>query len=179
MSENQFELWMVIASVVIAISFVVMALSLLTVALFVRKLMQVVHRVEEQAQPLVGQVEEIGNQGKEIAAQFNELSGHMVVASKNFSESTTMIKDEVRELKALVGSTAVATKEKVDNVSGAIERTSESVSTTVDFIGNKVVKPAAEIAALMIGIRKGLEVLFAPSPKRIDRAYHDNEMFIG
>ena len=38
---------------------------------------------------------------------------------------------------------------------------------------------AREIAAIMAGVRKGLEVLFAPSPKQIDRAYADDEMFIG
>jgi hypothetical protein len=31
----------------------------------------------------------------------------------------------------------------------------------------------------MAGIRKGLEVLFAPSPKQIDRVYTEDEMFIG
>ena len=34
-------------------------------------------------------------------------------------------------------------------------------------------------AALMAGVRKGLEVLFAPAPKQLDRAYTDEDMFIG
>jgi hypothetical protein len=31
----------------------------------------------------------------------------------------------------------------------------------------------------MAGVRKGLEVLFAPAPKQIDRVYVEDEMFIG
>jgi len=46
-------------------------------------------------------------------------------------------------------------------------------------IKNKIVVPAREIAAVMAGVRKGLEVLFAPAPKQIDRVYEDEEMFIG
>ena len=111
--------------------------------------------------------------------QFNELSRHLAIASKNFSDSTGLIKEEVAELKQLVGQTAIVAKDKIEIVSEAIDRTQLQVTTTADFIQEKVVKPASEIAALMAGIRKGLEVLFAPSPKRIDRAYHEDEMFIG
>jgi len=53
------------------------------------------------------------------------------------------------------------------------------VTTTADFVQDKIVEPAAEIAAIMAGVRKGLEVFFAPSPKRIDRVYTEDEMFIG
>jgi hypothetical protein len=31
----------------------------------------------------------------------------------------------------------------------------------------------------MAGVKKGLEVLFAPAPKRIDRVYVEDELFIG
>ena len=43
----------------------------------------------------------------------------------------------------------------------------------------RTILPALEVAAIMAGVRRGLEVLFAPRPKRIDRAYHEDEMFIG
>ncbi len=43
---------------------------------------------------------------------------------------------------------------------------------TTEFVNQKIVVPIREIAAVMAGVRKGLEVLF-------DRAYEDEEMFIG
>ncbi|MFN3330508.1 MAG: hypothetical protein ACK419_06245, partial [Pyrinomonadaceae bacterium] len=60
-----------------------------------------------------------------------------------------------------------------------IDRTHGQVVSTADFIQRKVIGPARELAAIMAGIRKGLEVLLAPTPKRIDRAYTDEELFIG
>jgi len=43
----------------------------------------------------------------------------------------------------------------------------------------KVIEPAREIAAIMAGFRRGLEVLVAPMPKPINQTYAEDEMFIG
>lgn len=170
---------MMISSIVTAICFVFMAIALIVVAVIAKKALRTVNRVEERVEPLIVQVNKITAQGNEIAVQFNELSVNLATASRHFAESSALIKEEVAELKVLVGQTAIVAKDKVELVSDTIDRTQLQVTTTADFIQNKVVEPAAEIAAVMAGIRKGLEVLFAPSPKRIDRAYHEDEMFIG
>ena len=38
---------------------------------------------------------------------------------------------------------------------------------------------ARELAAILVGVRRGLEVLVAPSPSPINRSYGEDEMFIG
>lgn len=169
-----------IASIVIAICFLVMAISLIAIANIVRKVVGTVNRLEDQVNPLITKVNTIGEQGKEIAVQFNEVSGHLSTATKHLSESVGLVKEEVIELKVLVGQTALVAKDKVELVSRTIDRTNHQVISTTDFIQTKVVEPAREVAAVMAGVRKGLEVLFAPPPKRpINRVYNDDEMFIG
>ncbi len=64
-------------------------------------------------------------------------------------------------------------------VSRSIDRTHSQVLDTTEFVNQKIVVPAREIAAIMAGVKRGLEVLFAPAPKQIDRVYMDDEMFIG
>ena len=179
MNASEPMFWMMIASIVISICFVIMAIALAWIAIIVRKVVGTVHRVEEKVDPLIKQVNLISEQGREISIQFNEMSGNISTATKYFAESAGLIKEEVAEIKLLVGQTAVTAKDKVALVSQTIDRTQTQVTTTADFIQDKVVQPAAELAAIMAGIRKGLEVLFAPSPKRIDKVYHDDEMFIG
>lgn len=176
-SDSQF--WMMITSIVTAACFIIMAIALAAIAIIVKKVIGMVNRLEKRIEPLLSQINQLSLQGRKIAGQFNELSGHLVTASKNVSESTGLIKEEVAELKQLVGQTAMVAKNKVEIVSEAIDRTQLKVTTTADFIQAKVIQPASEIAAIMVGVRKGLEVLFAPSPKRIDRAYQEDEMFIG
>jgi len=171
--------WIMIASIVIAICFIVMAIALTAIALIVRKIIGTVARVEEKINPLLTQVNAISVQGKEISVQFTEISGNLSTATKYFSESAGLIREELGELKQLVGATAIVAKDKVELVSRTIDRTQLQVVTTTDYIETKIVQPAREIAAVMAGVRKGLEVLFAPSPKQVDRAYTEDEMFIG
>jgi len=179
MDTNNYQLWMMIASIVIAICFIVMAIALIAIALIVNKIVGMVKGVEEKVEPLIAQVNAIGEQGKQISVQFTEISGHLSTATQYFSDSAGLIKDEVAEIKQLVGMTAHTAKDKIELVSNTIDRTHAQVAETTDFIQEKVVIPAREAAAIMAGVRKGLEVLFAPSPKRIDRVYTDDEMFIG
>jgi hypothetical protein len=179
MNANEPLFWMMISSIVIAVCFIVMATALIAIALTVKKVIGAISRVEEKVEPLMSKVNEIGAQGTEISKQFTEISGNLSTATKYFSESAGLIREEIAELKQVVGVTAIEAKNKVALVSQTIDRTQRQVVTTTDFIQHKVVVPAREIAAIMAGVKRGLEVLFAPSPKQIDRAYTDDELFIG
>jgi hypothetical protein len=97
----------------------------------------------------------------------------------HFSESLAIIKGEVGELKEMVSETAIQAREKVDLVSQTIDRTHRQVVVTTDFIQSKVIEPARELAAIMAGFRRGLEVLVAPAPKPVNQIYGEEEMFIG
>ena len=179
MNTSDPQFWMMISSIVIAICFIFMALALIFIAWFIWKVVGTVNRVEEKVDPLITKVNAMGEQGKQISVQFTEISNHLSTATEHLSESTGLIKEEVREIKQLVGMTAHEAKDKVALVSKTIDQTQLQVVDTTEFIQAKVVEPAREIAAIMAGVKKGLEVLFAPSPKQIDRAYQEDEMFIG
>ena len=179
MNSSDPQFWQMISSIVIAVSFVFMAISLLWIALTVRRVVKTVQNIEERVEPLIVKVDAISAQGREISVHFNEISANLSVTTKYLAESTELIKDEIAELKQLVGETAVTAKNKVEMVSRSIDRTHMQVTDTTEFVQQKIVVPAREIAAVMAGVKRGLEVLFAPSPKQIDRAYEDEEMFIG
>jgi len=179
MNANDPQFWMMISSIVTAVCFVVMAIGLIWIAMTVRNVVATVKRVEERVDPLIVKVDAISAQGKEISVHFNEISSNLSTATKYLAESTQLIKEEIAELKELVGETALTAKDKVALVSRTIDRTHMQVVNTTDFVQAKIIEPAREVAAIMAGVRKGLEVLFAPPPKQIDRVYQDDEMFIG
>lgn len=179
MNASDPQFWMMIASIVIAVCFVVMAVATIAIAVIVRRVVGTVRRLEERVDPLLIKVDAIGRQGKEMSVHFTEVSANLSTATRHLAESTELIKEEVAELKAIVSSTALTARDKVELVSKTIDRTQMQVVDTTDFVQAKIVEPAREIAAIMAGVRKGLEVLFAPSPKQIDRVYVEEEMFIG
>lgn len=179
MNANDPQFWMMISSIIIAVCFVVMAIALIAIAVIVRRVVKTVTRLEERFDPLIDKVNAMSAQGKEISVHFNEISANLSTATRHLAESTELIKEEVAELKLLVGETAVTAKDKVALVSQTIDRTHEQVVDTTEFVQQKIVVPAREIAAIMAGVKKALEVLFAPAPKQLDRVYTEDEMFIG
>lgn len=172
--------------VIIAASFFVIALAMIFMAVFVSRAVQSVNRLEQKFEPLLERLtvvseegKQIAVQGKQIAEQFNAVAGHISTATMHFSDSLAIIKSEVAELKELVSETAVEAHDKVELVSQTIDRTNHQIITTTDFIQSKVIEPARELAAIMSGFRRGLEVLIAPTPKPVNQIYGEDEMFIG
>jgi uncharacterized protein YoxC len=164
----------------------VIAIAMILMAVFVGRALGTINRLERTMEPLIERLtvvseqgKQIAIQGKQIAEQFNAVSGHLSNATQHFSESLAIVKDEVAELRVLVNDTAIEARKKVALVSQTIDRTHLQVVNTTDFIENKVIEPARELAAIMAGFRRGLEVLVAPSPKPINQTYGEEEMFIG
>lgn len=179
MNANDLQFWQMVSSIVIAVSFIAMAITLIAIALIIRKVAKTVKNLEDKVEPLLFKVDAIGAQGREMSVHFTEVSANLSTATKYLAESTELIKDEVAELKMLVGETAVTARDKVQMVSRTIDKTHMQVTDTTEFVNQKIVVPAREIAAIMAGVKKGLEVLFAPAPKQVDRVYMEDEMFIG
>ena len=179
MNPSDLKFWQMISSIVIAICFIVMAIALLWIAVTVRRVIRTVNNIEERVDPLITKIDAISAQGREISVHFNEISGNLSLATKYLAESTQIIKEEVGELRSLVSETAITAKDKVEMVSRSIDKTHSQVLDTTEFVQKKIVVPAREIAAIMAGVKKGLEVLFAPAPKQIDRVYVEDELFIG
>ncbi|MEJ7618109.1 MAG: DUF948 domain-containing protein [Pyrinomonadaceae bacterium] len=171
---------------IVAVAFVVIAIAMIVMAAMVSRVTKTLSRLEERVEPLFEKVTALGDQGrliavqgKEIAAQINQMSGYLSTASMHFSESASIVKDEMRELKQLVGYTAETAREKVALVSRTIDQTNAQLSATTAFVQSKIVEPAREISAIMAGLKRGLQVFAAPAPKPINQSYGDDELFIG
>ena len=186
MNANEPLFWLVIITAIIALSFILIAGAMIAMAVYVNRAVKTVNRVEQKLDPLIAranalseQGQAIAVQGRQIAEQFNVMSSHLSTATLHLSESAGLIKEEVRGIMALADETAEMAHDKVHLVSRAIDTTHERVMDTTEFIQRKVIEPAREMAAVLAGVRRGLEVLVAPSPSPINRSYGDDEMFIG
>jgi uncharacterized protein YoxC len=182
MNTNDPMFWIM---VVIALSFVIIAFAMIYMAVFVSRAVKSVNRLEQRLDPLIDKLtvvseqgKQIAIQGRQIAEQFNAVAAHVHTATAHVSDSLAIVKSEISELKDLVSDTAWEAREKVELVSQTIDRTQQQVVNTTDFIQEKVIEPAREVAAIMAGFRRGLEVLVAPSPKPINQTYGEEELFI-
>ncbi len=176
--------------VIVAVSFAVIALAAVTVAVVVAVLaaraVRVVRSVESKISPLVGRVGalvevelQLQVRQREVADQVTVMSGHLSTATHHFSESMALIRGEVTELKEIVGLSAETARDKIEQISHSIDQTHGQLMVTTNYVTSRIINPAREVAAIMAGVRRGLEVLLAPAPKQINESYAEEEMFIG
>jgi uncharacterized protein YoxC len=183
LSTNDPAFWVL---VVVAVSFVVIAAAMVFVAAVVGRVVRSVRNVEAKVEPLMARVgalaeqaQAIAVQGREVAAQVSVMSGHLSTATMHFSESMSLVRDEVRELKEIVGLSTETARDKIEQISRSIDQTHEQLVATTGYVTSKIINPARELAAIMAGVRRGLEVFVAPAPKQINETYSEEEMFIG
>jgi uncharacterized protein YoxC len=183
MSANDPAFWVL---VVVAVSFVVIAVAMVFMAAVVGRVVKSVRNVESKVEPLMARVgalaeqaQAMATQGREVAAQVTIMSGHLSTATMHFSESMALIRDEVRDLKEVVGLSTETARDKIEKISRSIDQTHDQLMATTGFVTSKIINPARELAAIMAGVRRGLEVFAAPAPKQINETYSEEEMFIG
>ena len=183
MSTNDPAFWVL---VVVAVSFVVIAVAMVFMAAVVGRVVKSVKNVEAKVEPLMARVgilaeqaQAIAAQGREVAEQVTVMSGHLSTATMHFSESLSLIRGEVAELKEVVSLSAESARGHVERISHSIDETHEQLMVTTNYVTSRIINPAREIAAIMAGVRRGLEVMLAPAPKQINESYAEEEMFIG
>ncbi|HEX8116670.1 MAG TPA: hypothetical protein VF521_05315 [Pyrinomonadaceae bacterium] len=183
LSTNDPAFWVM---VVVAVSFVVIAAAAVVVAVLAVRAVRLVRGVEAKVGPLVERVgalaeqaQAIAAQGREVAEQVSIMSGHLSTATLHFSESMALIRGEVAELKEVVGLSAETARDKIEKIGRSIDETHGQLVLTTNYVTSRIINPAREIAAIMAGVRRGLEVFLAPAPKQINESYAEEEMFIG
>jgi hypothetical protein len=183
LSTNDPAFWVL---VIVAVSFVVIAAAMVSVAVMVGRAVRTVRSVETRVGPLVERVgalavqaQAIAAQGREVAEQVTVMSGHLSTATMHFSESMSLIRGEVAELKDVIGLSAETARDKIESISRSIDETHGQLMVTTNYVTSRIINPAREIAAIMAGVRRGLEVMLAPAPKQINESYAEEEMFIG
>src|ERR1044072_3611780 len=155
MSTNDPAFWVL---VIVAVSFVVIAVAMIFVAAKVGSVVRSVHSVEAKVEPLMARVgalaeqaQAIAVQGREVAAQVAVMSGHLSTATMHFSESMALVRDEVRDLKEVVGLSAETARDKIEKISRSIDQTHEQLMMTTGFVTSKIINPSRELAAILAG----------------------------
>src|SRR6185436_4603469 len=98
--------------------------------------------------------------------------------SATSQELTSLARHQAEQISSTLDYTTNTLQRQVGELDALMSRTQERVEVTSVEIQATVVQPIREVAALLAGLRKTLEMLFGRGRKPIDRAYQDEEMFI-
>jgi hypothetical protein len=179
---------MYIIAIGVAVLLVVQAFVFLGLYILAKRVVAVIERTGElqtRAEYLLNNTEPVLKMAQGVMAELKEAGGYFSQGAQHLSAIAEMAKDEVAEVKHLLGdTTAIArreidrAREKVDKVQNTLTVATDQFARTTAMVQQSVLEPAREFSYVMFGLRRAIDVLFAGRRLPVNRAYQDEELFI-
>jgi uncharacterized protein YoxC len=118
---------------------------------------------------------------KETTASLKvEAEACIAAVSATTREVARLTGEQAQELSDLVGETSERLRHQVAHFDRVASRTALRIDDTAAIVQRDVLRPVTEVSAVLAAAKSFLETLMSPGPKQpeIDKAYHDEEMFI-
>ena len=177
-----------VISFLVALLLVVQIVVFIGVYYLVRQVGAVMKRTGElqtRAEYLLNNTEPVLKMAHGVMTELKEAGGYFSQGAQHLSAIAEMAKDEVAEVKHLLGdTTAIArreverAREKMDKVQDTLASATDQFSRATAMVQHSVLEPAREFSYVMFGLRRAIEVLFSGRRVQVNRAYQDEELFI-
>lgn len=163
------------ALVLLAIAVAISSLALLAQAVAAVRIMRSVRRLEEEILPLVPQARETILQAQSA----------LKLASERIEESSARIKQLLEAAQQQVDGIDQARRElaaqwrvQSERLELVLEDILSRVQEVVAVLHGTVMRPVREVSGMVAGVKAALQTLLMARRPTVDRATHDDEMFI-
>ena len=166
---NDFQTNTLVAAVVVAAAAIVLQ-TVLLIALYraSRAMREQLTRLVEKLEPLAERsqrvLEEMRQQVGEVTTRANQL---LELSRKQVARADEFLEDAVGRARAQMGRVEMV----LDDTLGRFQE-------TVALLNRSIVRPLKQLNGLTLGIRAALAALFGERRTTVERATHDEEMFI-
>lgn len=191
-----FHIVVAIAAVVITLAFIIQAVVFLKIYGVARKIQELGESLQTKIEPVISKVgpvveqvqatvinvkttvDKLSLQAKETFEKVSvETRAIAIAVSTSSQEISTLAQRQAQQLASTLELTNSTLQRQVIEIDGLLTRTQNRIDDTSEEVQMSVLEPVREVAALIAGLRRSIEVLFGRR-KQIDQAYHDDEMFI-
>ena len=205
MDQRTFYIVVTVATAVITLSFIIQMAMMIGIARAVKKLTAVAEGLQQKvepiiakAEPIIAKVEPLVDQVQgtitnvrgavdKITAQATETFEKVTVETRAIAAAVSTSSREIAQLAhrqaeqigATVELATTTLQKQIVEIDSLLTRTQDRIEGTTIEVQTGVLQPMRELSALLVGLRRTIEMLFGRGRKPIDRAYQDEEMFIG
>jgi hypothetical protein len=195
--QHNFQLVVGIAAGVITLSFLVQMFMFIFIYSGIRKLNRLAASLQEKAEPVItkvgpmldqmqgtlvnvkGAVDRISDQAREtfdrVAVETRAIAAAISVSTQEISN---IARHQAESLSLTLDYTNSALHKQIGDLDAMLSRTQDRIEYTTMEVQSTVLDPVRELSALLIGLRRSLDVLFRRRRKQIDQAFQDEELFI-
>lgn len=167
----QSETALVLLSIAVAVS----SVSLLVQAIASWRVYQSVRKLQEEVSPLIPQakaaIEQAETTFRQAAAELREATG----MAKGIMESVQEQVDGIDRARQEIAAQWRVQSERIDLV---LEDILGRVQDVVGVVHGTVMRPVREVSGMVAGVKAALQTLLLARRPSVDRATHDDEMFI-
>jgi uncharacterized protein YoxC len=204
-NQQTFYIVVTVATAVITLSFIVQMAMMIGMARSVKKLTAVAEGIQQKvepviarAEPIIAKVEPLVDQLQgtitsvrgavdKITVQATETFEKVTVETRAIAaavstssrEIAALAQRQAEQISATVELATTTLQKQIIEIDGLLTRTQDRIEGTTIEVQTGVLQPMRELSALLVGLRRTIEMLFGRGRKQIDQAYQDEEMFIG
>jgi hypothetical protein len=168
MSENMFR-WVIASGVALSSLMTIVAAGIM-LALY-----RSTKRMEDRAQPVLEKALPILEAAR---STLDEARPKIRTMMAQTMEITTMARDQVARIDALVNETAERARVQIERIDVMVGDTVDRVHETTAAVQNTILKPVREVNGVVSGVRAAISVLARGNRASVDHATQDEEMFI-
>lgn len=182
------ETYLLAILVIVTFLLIVQAVVFVGFYFLAKRMVELIERVgqlQSRAEYLLKNTEPVLHLSKQVVGEFKEAAGYFAQGAQHVSAITEMFKDEVADVKSLLGDTTAVARRELDKAKAqaaqmqkALATTTDQFQRTADIVQHSVLEPAREFSYLMAGVRRAVEVLTAGKSLPVNRVYQDEELFI-
>jgi len=196
--QRTFYIVVTVATAVITLSFIIQMAMMIGIARAVKKLTAVAEGLQQKVEPIIAKVEPLVDQVQgtitgvrgavdKITAQATETFEKVTIETRAIAAAVSTSSREIaqlaqRQAEQISTTVELATttlQKQIVEIDSLLTRTQDRIEGTTIEVQTGVLQPMRELSALLVGLRRAIEMLFGRNRKPIDRAYQDEEMFIG
>ncbi len=175
MSQDQALVLIMIFTGIAALALLFQSLAFWFISRSMKKMSVQVDRMSTDLSKTIGT---ISGKTEDLLSIIRGIAERIKALESRLTATGEIIQKRVVELDSFLAETTDAARLQVQRVQGVVENVSNKVEETFDLIHQGVITPAAELSALLKGIRVGLDVLLRNRKKPARTSHQEDEMFI-
>jgi len=173
------ELILVGGALVIVIAFVGQTVALFYIYGVVKKLDAKVADTQARLIPLITQSHEALTKTTRVVDEVSlEVRACMAAVTATTTELSRVTLEQANEITGFIGDATTSARYQIGRLERMVSTTTDRIEETTIAVQGGILRPVREVSAIIMAVKRALEVLFHSDRKEINQAYPDEEMFI-
>jgi|GEM_PF-763660 len=170
---------LVTAAVIVMIAFVGQTLTLFYLYKVVRRLDEKAADMQARLNPLITESRQALTKTTKVVDEVSlEVRACMAAVTATTVELSRVTLEQANELTTFLDDATSSARYQIGRLERVVSTTTDRIEETTLAVQGGILRPVREVSAIIMAVKRALEVLFHSERKEINQAYSDEEMFI-